>query len=157
MRYDRSPPDDSSYLDDVWDVKQRIRREEGYLCQTWDFFSSSYERNTGHIFLDDDDEIAGFSVVRSDGYILFLGVHPDHRGKGLGRALVGKVADEYNKLTCHARESNDNAVEFYRHLGFEVERHIESYYQDGESARYLVRNERTPLRRRIADAITGDE
>jgi len=157
VRYERSPPDDSSYLDDVWDVKQRIRREEGYLCQTWDFFSSAYERNTAHLYLGGGGEIAGFAVVRNDGYILFLGVHPDHRGEGLGSALVSEAGEDHDKLTCHARESNDNAVEFYEHLGFEVERHIESYYQDCESARYLVRNERTPLRKRITDAITGDE
>lgn len=153
MRYDRSPPKDTTHLDDVWELKQRIRREEGYLCQTWDFFSSAYERNTAHILLEDG--VVGFAVVRSDGYILFLGVSSEYRGKGLGRTLVEKAAEDHDKLTCHARASNENAVGFYEHLGFDVDRHVDSYYQNGEDAIYMSRNEGISLRSKITDALTG--
>jgi len=167
VRYDRSPPQDDSHLDGVWEVKQRIRREEGYLCQTWEFFSSSYERNTAHVVLDGGDaagngekggeKVAGFAVVRSDGYILFLGVEPDRRGEGVGTSLVELAAEDHDKLTCHTRDSNEGAVEFYRRLGFEVKRYVESYYQDGEAARYMVRDERGSLKSRITDAIIGED
>ena len=156
MRYDRSPTDDTTHLDDVWEVKQAIRRDEGFLQQTWDFFSSSYERNTAHVFLDEDG-VVGFSVVRGDGYVLFLAVSPGRRGEGVGRRLVEKAAEDHNELTCHTRSSNSNAVEFYRHLGFEVERTVGNYYQDGETAVYLSRDRKTSLTSRITDAIKGED
>ncbi|MFP4174629.1 MAG: GNAT family N-acetyltransferase, partial [Halobacteriales archaeon] len=97
MRYERSPPDDTSYLDEVWEVKQQIRREEGFLRQTWDFFSSAYERNTAYVVLDDEGAV-GFTVVRGDGYVLFLAVHPNRRGEGIGRGLVEMTAEDHDKL-----------------------------------------------------------
>ena len=157
VRYDRSPPKDRSHLDEVWELKQRIRREEGYLCQTWDFFSSAYERNTAHVLVDDSGDVVGFAVVRSDGYILFLGVDSRYRGEGLGRTLVEKAAEDHDKLTCHARASNENAVGFYEHLGFVVDRHVGSYYQNGEDAKYMSRNDAVSLRSKITDALTGED
>jgi len=160
VRYDRSPPKDRTHLDEVWDLKQRIRREDGYLCQTWDFFSSSYENNTAHILLEGGDEgtngnqsVVGFCVVRGDGYILFLGVASDYRGGGLGRTLVERASEENDVLTCHARASNENAVGFYEHLGFEVDRQIDSYYKNGEDAIYMSRDESASLRSKITDAL----
>lgn len=155
VRYDRSPPKDDSHLDDVWELKQRIRREEGYLCQTWDFFSSAYERNTAHVLLEDG--VVGFGVVRSDGYILFLGVDSEYRGESLGRELVERAGQDHKNLSCHTRASNENAVSFYEHLGFEVDRYVESYYQNGEDAKYMSRNEAASLRSRITDALTGED
>jgi len=168
VRYDRSPPKGKTYLKEVWELKQRIRQRDGYLCQTWDFFSSSYENNTAHVLFDDggDEEtngnmgsgdVVGFCVVRGDGYILFLGVDSDYRGEGLGRMLVEKAAEDHDKLTCHARESNDNAVEFYKHLGFEVNRYVGSYYQNGEDAKFMSRDESTSLTSKIADALKGED
>lgn len=166
VRYDRSPPKDDRHLDDVWELKQRIRREEGYLCQTWDFFSSAYERNMAHVITeggreeangDGDGGVVGFAVVRSDGYILFLGVDPEYRGEGLGRELVERAGEDHDKLSCHTRASNQNAVDFYEHLGFEVDRYVGSYYQNGEDAKYMSRNEAASLRSRISDALTGED
>jgi ribosomal protein S18 acetylase RimI-like enzyme len=164
VRYERSPPKDRTHLDEVWELKQRIRREDGYLCQTWDFFSSSYENNTAHVLLEGgreetngDEGVVGFCVVRGDGYILFLGVDSAYRGDGLGRELVEKAAEDHDVLTCHARASNENAVGFYEHLGFEVDRHVESYYQNGEDAIYMSRDERASLTSKITDALKGED
>lgn len=157
VRYDSSPPKDDSHLDDVWELKQHIRREEGYLCQTWDFFSSAYERNTAHVLLDEGGSVVGFAVVRSDGYILFLGVDPEYRGESLGRELVERAGEDHDKLSCHTRASNENAVSFYEYLGFEVDRYVESYYQNGEDAKYMSRNEAASLTSRITDALTGED
>ncbi|MDZ7689108.1 MAG: N-acetyltransferase [Halobacteriales archaeon] len=167
MRYDRSPRKDSTHLDEVWELKQQIRRKEGYLCQTWDFFSSSYKNNTAHVILDGGDErtnggrgeerVVGFCVVRGDGYILFLGIASDYRGRGLGRTLVEKAGEDHNVLTCHARASNENAVGFYKHLGFEVDRYVDSYYQNGEDAVYMSRDDSVSLRSKITDALKGED
>jgi ribosomal protein S18 acetylase RimI-like enzyme len=156
VRYERSPPDDTSYLDEVWELKQDIRREEGFLRQTWDFFSSAYERNTAYVLLDEQGAV-GFAVVRGDGYVLFLAVRTDRRGEGVGRSLVEKTAEDHDKLTCHTRVSNTNAVEFYRHLGFEVERRVGNYYQDGETSVYLSRDRSSSLRSRITDVVKRED
>ncbi|PSQ42344.1 GNAT family N-acetyltransferase [Halobacteriales archaeon SW_5_68_122] len=51
--------------------------------------------------------------------------------------LVAAVADDHGSVTCHARASNDDALAFYEHLGFEVERRVENYYEDNGDAYYL--------------------
>jgi ribosomal protein S18 acetylase RimI-like enzyme len=157
VRYERVEPGDDDHLDDAWEVKESIRRDDGFLRQTWDFFSRSYTQNTCHVYLDGDD-VAGFATVRDDGYILFLGVAEGHRDDGLGRSLVERVARDHDTLTCHTREGNEAALGFYEHVGFRSKSLIESYYQDGDAAYYLVRGDEgaTSLSDRIASALRGD-
>ncbi|MDY7082172.1 MAG: N-acetyltransferase [Halobacteria archaeon] len=158
--FETKVPGDSSYLDEVWDLKEKIRKQEGYLCQTWNFFSDAYVQNTGYLYFD-DGELVGFLTVRDDGYILFLGIEPEYRGRGIGRLLIEKVESEYDKITCHARESNENAISFYQHLDFEVESHINSYYQNGDSAYYLVKrvgnDDSASWKDRLSEVISGEE
>jgi len=53
-------------------------------------------------------------------------VHPDHRGKGLAKALVSEVCQRIlaaNKTPClHVLPNNESAIKSYRALGFEVRR-----------------------------------
>jgi len=66
-----------------------------------------------------------------------LAVDAGHRGEGYGKRLVAEVADDYNTVTCHARTTNQDAVEFYEEIGFEVVRRIDNYYEDRGDAHYL--------------------
>lgn len=152
VEYQRVPPHDDAHVDEAWDVKEEIRQREGYLQQTYDFFRESYENNTDHLYLVEGDVVA-FSVVRNDGYLLFLGVAPEHRGGGLGRALVQKVEEDHTKISCHTRESNENALEFYRHLGFEKSREVRSYYRNGETAYFLVDDSGSSLKTKLSGVI----
>ncbi|AUX10093.1 GCN5-related N-acetyltransferase [Halalkaliarchaeum desulfuricum] len=129
-------PGDSEHLELAWELKERIRREENVLKQRKGFFRNAYRRATTHLYFE-DDELAGFASVRRDGYILFLAVAPEFRGRGYGERLVADVAENHRTVTCHARTTNENAIEFYRHLGFDVDRHIHNYYEDGGDAYYL--------------------
>ena len=129
---------DDAYLEAAWDLKEHIRRTEDVLHQQRGFFRRAYRRATTYCYLDPEaDELIGFASVRRDGYILFLAVHPDHRGEGLGERLVAKVAAGHRRVSCHARTTNENALAFYRSLGFERVRRIDNYYEDGGSAYYL--------------------
>jgi len=56
-------------------------------------------------------------------------------------------------VTCHARTTNREALQFYRHLGFEVTRRIDSYYEDGGDAYYLQLGESESIRDRLASLI----
>ena len=148
------PPGEDELLDRAWELKERIRSREGLLKQRRGFFADAYRRSTVHCTLD-GDELVGFATARSDGYILFLAVAPEYRGEGYGERLVASVAEDAGKASCHARVSNENALEFYRHLGFSVEREIANYYEDGGSAYYLRLGDRDRIRDRISEILRG--
>lgn len=59
-------------------------------------------------------------------YVLVLGVHPDHQGKGLGRELLRKVlqkADE-DRVSVYLETANPTNLDFYRKYGFGVTEEI---------------------------------
>ena len=139
-------PGDDVYLEDAWDLKERIRRREGVLKQRRGFFTDAHRRSTVYLYRDPDaDGLIGFAAARRDGYILFLAVAPEYRGEGFGERLVAQVAENHRRVTCHARTTNENALAFYEHLGFEIVRRIDNYYEDRGDAYYL----------RLGDEKTG--
>lgn len=149
-------PGDRELLESAWELKERIRREEGILKQRRSFFQSAYRRATVYCFLDPGtDSLIGFAATRRDGYLLFLAVAPEHRGEGFGKRLVAEVASDHRKVTCHARLSNENALQFYQHLDFEIKRTIENYYEDGGDAAYLTLGDSSSLTDRIASIFRG--
>jgi len=147
-------PGNDEYIDHAWQLKERIRREEGVLRQRRHFFENAYDRSTVYAYVDrGPDRLIGFAAVRRDGYILFLAVSEDYRGEGFGKRLVARVADDHGSVTCHARTTNRTALEFYRHLGFDVKRRIDSYYEDGGDAYYLKLGDNESIRERLASFI----
>ncbi|MFC4448029.1 GNAT family N-acetyltransferase [Halorussus aquaticus] len=152
-------PGDESHVDAAWELKERIRQAEDVLKQRKGFFTDAYRRSTVYVLLtrdgDGDENLMGFAAVRRDGYILFLAVAPEFRGEGVGKRLVGQVAENHDSVTCHARASNENALGFYEHLGFEVERHIENYYEDGGDAYYLKLGDGGGFTERLSEFVRG--
>lgn len=145
------PPGNSSHVTDAWELKERIRRQDDVLKQRRGFFTDAYRRANCHLLVEDDTLVA-FASVRRDGYILFLAVAPRCRGRGYGERLVAEVAEDHRSITCHARSTNEGALGFYEHLGFEVKRRIDGYYEDGGDAYYLKLGEDT-LRQRLSDFV----
>ncbi len=147
-------PGDDTRVDQAWELKERIRESEGVLRQRESFFTSAYRRSTVFCYVDrGGDDLVGFAAVRRDGYILFLAVDEAYRGEGFGKRLVASVSEEYDTVTCHARTTNRDALRFYRHLGFEVTRRVDSYYEDGGDAYYLKLGEKRGIRERLADLL----
>jgi len=147
-------PGNDEYVGRAWQLKERIRREDGVLRQRRRFFENAYERSTVYLYLDrTSDRLIGFAAVRRDGYILFLAVSSDYRGRGFGKRLVARVAEDYGSVTCHARTTNEEALEFYQHLGFEIKRRIDSYYEDGGDAFYIQLGEDDGIRERLANLL----
>ncbi|GAD52621.1 probable acetyltransferase [Halarchaeum acidiphilum MH1-52-1] len=147
------PRGSDELLDDAWELKERIREREGLLRQRRGFFADAYRRAIVHAYVTPDDDLVGFAAARHDGYVLFLAVDPDYRGEGFGERLIAAVAENAKTVSCHARVTNERALGFYRHLGFEIVREIDNYYEDGEGAYYLRLGEVEGLRDRLSDYL----
>jgi ribosomal protein S18 acetylase RimI-like enzyme len=146
-------PGSDDYVSDAWDLKETIRECDGVLKQRKGFFTDAYRRSRVHVALAGEERVVGFAATRRDGYILFLAVDPEFRGQGLGEELVARVAENHSTVTCHARTTNENALRFYEHLGFDVKRRIDNYYEDGGHAYYLKLGEGGGIAERLSEFV----
>jgi ribosomal protein S18 acetylase RimI-like enzyme len=75
------------------------------------------------------EEIVATAMVGYDGHrgwVYYLGVAPEHRHKGYGRFLMERAESllrEENcaKINLQVRSENEEAIEFYRRLGFAMD------------------------------------
>ena len=105
---------------------------------------------TSFVADDEDEDLVGFlcgflSQTNADeAYIHFVGVTPDHRGEGLGRALYERFFDDVRAqgrtvVRCVTSPVNQGSVAFHEALGFEVDRVVEDYDGPGEDRVLLVK------------------
>jgi ribosomal-protein-alanine N-acetyltransferase len=95
--------------------------------------------------------VVGFAVAdttiadgRVDGHLKDLAVHPDHRGRGIGSALLWRALralDECDvaRTRLEVRAGNGAARRLYRRFGFEPVARDSGYYRDGEDAVVMTR------------------
>ena len=87
-----------------------------------------------------DGRLAGFLIgflsqdCPSEGYIHFVGVAPDHRGRGIGRLLYERFfavcrAASRRTVRCVTSPANTLSIAFHEAMGFAIER------SDGEIAK----------------------
>ena len=91
---------------------------------------------------DDEGKVVGFSLYRTivdDSELLLLAVHPDSRGRGIGRQLLSYFIDDSRKkgasrIHLEVRDGN-SAIEVYHAAGFEQINRRRNYYRGrgGES------------------------
>jgi putative acetyltransferase len=84
-------------------MEPEIRNELLPIARTW-------------VLLADGELVAFMSVI--DDLIGGLFTHPDHQGKGYGRALIEHARRRYSPIFVEVFEANERAVEFYRRSGF---------------------------------------
>lgn len=66
-----------------------------------------------------ENKIVGFlGVAEQNLEILFI--HPDYRGKKIGKALLDYAITKLNVIKVDVNEQNEQAVGFYQHCGFKV-------------------------------------
>jgi ribosomal-protein-alanine N-acetyltransferase len=106
-------------------------------------FLSEFERNfTLAIGLSQDKLLLAYSfswLLPPETHLLNLAVHPDFRGQGLGRRLLGSILRLSRKAQCRkvfleVREGNQAAMGLYASLGFLPTSRRPSYYSDGSDA-----------------------
>ena len=98
----------------------------------------------------DEDKIVGFvdyMITFNSATISQIAVLPNYRKKGLGSKLLEEMEKSFPKeiddvvetITLEVRESNINAISFYKKNGYEdvvIKKH---YYKNGENAVYMIK------------------
>ena len=91
--------------------------------------------------------VAGFALMRyedDEAHLLLLGVNPQHRRQGIGRALMRWLEDTLlvagiEVVHAEVRVTRSVARAFYASLGYRETRVIPGYYQGTESAVRIVK------------------
>ena len=75
----------------------------------------------------EDDVVGGLVMIPKEDFMLLasVAVHPDHKGAGLGRALVARAETEsldqgYRELRLTTHVNMPENVQLYGHLGWEL-------------------------------------
>ena len=93
-----------------------------------------------------DGQVAGYAgvwLVLCEAHVSNVAVHPDWRGRGIGRALMlALMRTAYQEraateMTLEVRPSNATALALYQSMGFETFGRRKRYYPDGEDALIL--------------------
>ncbi len=89
--------------------------------------------------VDGEGQMVGFAAgqeIEGAGWIVTIAVHPAHRRRGLGRALLKacEAALPQPVLRLAVRVSNRAAQTLYRLAGYEIVNRWPRYYVDGEDA-----------------------
>tara|TARA_R110002072_G_scaffold289032_3_gene455834 strand:+ start:6785 stop:7228 length:444 start_codon:yes stop_codon:yes gene_type:complete len=68
-------------------------------------------------YRDDNNKIVGFFGV-SDENLEMLFMHPEERGKKIGKSLLEYAINHFDVTKVDVNEQNEQAVGFYMHCGF---------------------------------------
>ncbi|TVZ16279.1 GNAT family N-acetyltransferase [Maribacter sp. MAR_2009_72] len=68
---------------------------------------------------NDDEKIVGFLGV-ADQNLEMLFIHPEYRGKKIGKTLLAYAIDHLEVTKVDVNEQNEQAVGFYKHCGFKT-------------------------------------
>jgi ribosomal-protein-alanine N-acetyltransferase len=100
---------------------------------------------------DDPGTITGYIVADTVpnhgnpiGHVKDIAVHPDHRGRGIGRRLLERglavmEGRDAARIKLEVRDGNDAAISLYRDSGFTHHHTVPGYYDDGTDALVMVR------------------
>lgn len=121
---------DYPVLLDVWEQSVRATHHflpEEYLQEIKLMLPAIFPSVPVFVYEDETKQLLGFTGV-AEGKIEMLFLHPDARGKGIGKILLHYAMYMVGAFELDVNEQNEQAVAFYRHMGFTV---IERKEKDG--------------------------
>ncbi|QNA43112.1 acetyltransferase [Lacibacter sediminis] len=121
---------DYPVLIDVWEQSVRATHHflpEDYLQEIKLMLPAIFPSVTMYVYVDESKQLLGFTGV-ADGKIEMLFLIPEARGKGIGKILLHYSMHILGAYELDVNEQNEQAVGFYRHMGFAV---IERKETDG--------------------------
>ncbi|MFD2248175.1 GNAT family N-acetyltransferase [Pontibacter ruber] len=121
---EKAQPGDYQEITEVWEASVRAThhflKEEDILFFRPLILNDYLKAVDLYCERDEAGSIVGFLGV-ADGKIEMLFIHPDSRGKGIGKKLLQFAVDTLHATLVDVNEQNTQAVDFYRHMGFVVE------------------------------------
>ena len=128
------------------DIDQLIAIEELCYDHPWprEAFEEEIERDDVGISLVAEDEglivgfLSGMAVV--DEFRMHnIAVHPDFRGRGVGRGMIEAVESlcrqrDFRRILLEVRKDNEVARRLYQDLGFEAAGTRKDFYGPGQDA-----------------------
>ena len=97
----------------------------------------------------EDEHVIGYvgsQTVIGETDMMNIAVHPDHRRKGIGTALILELIDALKTLGSHSlmlevRCSNCSAISVYKNLGFLEVGRRKNYYRNPKEDALIMRKE----------------
>jgi putative acetyltransferase len=108
---------------EVWEAS--VRATHHFLTEAdIEYLTSLVEDDIGQVqtllgIRAGDGQVVGFIGVEGD-EVAALFIHPDWRGRGIGRRLFTYAVETLGATSVDVNEQNDQAVGFYRRMGCEV-------------------------------------
>ncbi|WP_024613277.1 ribosomal protein S18-alanine N-acetyltransferase [Clostridium sp. Ade.TY] len=128
---------------DSYDIEGVYEVSSLSLKETWTLNAIEKELNNNlatYIVCIEDSKVIGFVgawLIASEGQITNVAVHPNFRGKKIGKALMEKLIctlkdKDCNAITLEVRKSNIVAQNLYKSLGFKEEGIRKGFYEDNK-------------------------
>lgn len=134
------------------DLLAVVRIENESFSQPWPYEAfDKFLGEPGFLVALENREVVGYIIAdvtsnygRNLGHIKDIAVHPDHRGSGVGSALLTRsiavlASRGADTVKLEVRRSNDGAKRLYRKFGFEPLRRVPGYYDNDEDAIIMIR------------------
>ncbi|MGO0123506.1 ribosomal protein S18-alanine N-acetyltransferase [Desulfothermobacter acidiphilus] len=125
-------------------VNEVLEIERSSFPLPWDrdtfLFEILINKLAEYVVAVQDEKIVGYGgmwIVADEGHVTNIAVHPDHRLRGVGRAILAELirrarSKGLTRMILEVRPSNAVARHLYRSLGF-VEKGVRKrYYQDND-------------------------
>jgi len=121
----------------VWEASVRATHDflnEDDILSYRELILNEYFDQVDLYSIKENNIIAGFLGLAGDS-IQMLFIHPGQRGKGIGKKFIEFAITEKQAKKVDVNEQNEQAVGFYKHLGFAVS---ERFAEDAAGKPYPI-------------------
>lgn len=112
---------------------------ENYDIELWDIFISYHNS----FVLCYNSLVIGYCLCSNEGNIVSFAILEEYRCKGYGKSLLSTTLNHLKNTKSQSllqvRVSNECAISLYKSLGFEINKILNKYYDDGENAYEMIK------------------